>query len=354
MTGHRRSLLAAVLAAASLASGACSSPSTPEERLAAAIDASFADRVAYELRVTTDREALSALGDGADQVAAFLETLSLSGVRVPGDAISLTLELVGQRLIDVRSIEGGERVFLSLGIPQLAALVGADLRDPEESLGPALEAAGVDPTVREAFVAAVRGEWVGIEGRLDPAAVGGLVGQESEDPAAAERVAEALEGGVTGFLARFLAVEAELGPEGAHDYRVEFQLHALIRALATAASPTEGEDAVGGADLEAALDRLPETIPGRIETSEGLATAVVLDLAEAIRRTGAEVTGNIELVLTLSEHGTAPDVEAPEGAVTVTAEQFTATLQRFRELSETLDQLSSSIGGSGTGGTDGG
>lgn len=316
----RRRPATALLAVLALVLAACGAPSDPGDALSEAFEATFADSLVYELSLEADSGVLTELAEDQGQVAALLGGVSLGGV-VDGESASVRIEGLGSTLLELRSLDEGDTLYARLGVRDLLAMAAGGDVDPAALL--ALSgAADLPEDVREVLTAALEGQWVAIEGGLDRAVRDGaseadLSDQEIE---AREIMAELLGGDLSGFLDRYVTVAGEDRGDAIRTIEVTFELREFLRA----ASELEAADAAADApsDLEAELADLPETIPGVVEIRDGLVTELRFSLAEPLREAGAEVSGALDLVLELSDHGEVDPVVAPEGAVSVDADQL--------------------------------
>lgn len=329
-TPRRRHLASVLLVVLALVAAACGD-GDPESRLAEAFEDTFEGEFAYAFTVEADRNALDALGEGAGQAAAFLSGFGATGV-VQEDAASFSVEILGANLLEVRTI-GDEAFYLQLGLNDLLAAFGGGAFDPRDELVPALDALDLSEEVQTTVLDALDGRWVGVEGELDPQRFAELMGGEAatEDPeATAERVRELFGEDVPAFFERYVIVEEEVEEDDTTRYRVLLQVHELLRAAAELDPDTAGAGALD--DLEADLADLPETVPGSVVVNDGLVTSIRFDIADAAREAGTTVDGSVLLRLDLSDHGDVPDVEAPEAATVLTAEQFSEALASIAAL----------------------
>jgi hypothetical protein len=299
--------LVALLTVLALVASACNrEPADPGEALAEAFERTFGSSVAYQVTIDADREAIDGLGDDVGRLATLIAGFSMDGV-LDEDVASGRLEGLGSTLVEIRSF-GEELTYARLGISDLLALAG--IPDPA-ALVDAAEL-DVDPEVTAALQAALRGEWIAIEGPLH--------GSDDVDEDAAEATLRELLGGdKAAFFERYVVVDSREEVEGGEVYRVGLELRELVRSVGEA-NERLGEDAP--ADLDADLADLPERVDGTVEVRDGVVTDLRFALGDALRDAGGELTGAIDLVIELSDHGEAGPVEEPDAAATITAEQL--------------------------------
>lgn len=311
MTRHAHRSLLALTTVVALLLAACGTPD-PQTRLERAVQETIRGSFAYELTLDADQ---AALGDGGP-TATFAQSLLVAGRR-DGDALELRVGLGGFDLLEVRSLSE-EEVYVRVRLDQLAGLVGGGF-DPQATLVPALEQAGVSQEVIDAVTAAFRGEWIGVQGEIDSQELQDAFrgATPTEDASAAEQaIREALCDDLTGFIECYVTVEEVREVEGATHFDVELAVRELVRAIAQAASGEEAEDL--GSDLA----EVPESAPAEIVVEDGRVTRVRVDLAEAVRSAGGDVPGAMALNLDLSDHGEVEPITAPEGAVTISGDQL--------------------------------
>lgn len=314
----------------SLAVACSSAPADPAGRLASAVSETVATEFAYDLTVDAAPEALGSLDDASTGgTSELLSSLRVAGVVEGERAASIAVTLVGESpVVEVRSISD-EAVYARLGLGDLLASTGGGEAPPAERIEPLLAMLGLAPRAQEVVVAALDGEWVGVEGEIDAARLGALVGPSASpgDAEAEEDVRRQLGGDLPGFVQRFITVTDEREQEDGRVYDVELELRELVRALG-------GIGGAPGGGFEAALDGLPPTVPGTVETRAGLVTLMSFDVAGAAREAGREVDGAISIDLALSDHGAVEPVAPPDDAVTMTGEQLDDMVLRLDELGE--------------------
>jgi hypothetical protein len=326
---RRRVLLPAVVGILSLVLAACGgTPATPEERLAEAFEDSFADGFTFAVSLDADQSALGGLGADAGPAASILNGLGVGGSIDADGNLVLRVSVLGTDVLEARGI-GEDASYLRLDIADLVALAGGDVAGLQAQLGPVLQGFGVAPEVIDAIDAGLAGEWIGIEGQLDAAALQGLGGgdvpdEEEARQALRERFGEDL----PTFFERFLVVGEETTGEGdVSTFSVSLKLRELIEAAARLNTDLgTGEDAgLGG--LEDDLAELPELVPGTIQLTDGLVSSLRFDVASTVREAGGDLDGEFDVVVTFSEHGAVAPVEAPETAVTLEAEVLSESLE---------------------------
>lgn len=315
------------LALVALFVGGCGeSGEDPSTRLSDAVEATFGGSFAYEFRITADRSALDAVGDEAGGIAAFLSGFALDGV-VDGERSSFDLRVLGTDVLQVRDV-GEDAFYLRVGLNEILGSGGAPGLDLAADIAPALEALGIDEEVRGAILAALDGAWVGVEGAFDAQSIAEALGGEAPAEGEVEGdVRQRFGEDLPAFVERFVTVEELVEEEGTTHYDVSLDLRALLRAAAELNQDLGNADTLQ--DLEADLSELPQRVPGRVTTRDGVITSIVFDVAEAARAAGDDLQGRFDLKLDLSDHGDVAPVEAPEGATTITGEQFTDALRRL-------------------------
>jgi hypothetical protein len=327
---RRRRLPVVVTAVLALVLAACGGDDDPSSALADAFERTFSDSLAYELTIDADDAALTGMAEDDGQVAAIVRGLALEGV-MDDDAMSLTVRGLGSPLLELRSLDEGDTLFARLGIRDLLALAGGGDFDPAQLL--ALSGTELSAETEAVVLAGLEGRWLAIEGGFEEAIDAGA----SEDTEEAEAAVEELLGGdLAGFLERYVTAAGEDRGDEQRTIEVEFQLREFLRA----ASEVDAEAAgVSTDDLEADLAELPETVPGLVTLQDGLVTELRIELATPLRDSGAEVDGDLDLVLDLYDHGAVDPVVAPEDPLAVTPEQ----------LEEAFEALSGSGMGGGLG-----
>lgn len=326
---HRTGRVPLLVALLALVLAACGGGSSdPAEQLAEAFQGTFEDSFAYRFVVDADQAAMDGLGEGAGQAAAFLSGFAVAGV-VDEDAMSFDVQALGSALLQVRAI-GEEELYARLGVQDLLGLMGGGFAP--EDLVPALETLGFDQEMQGIVLSALSGEWIGIEGGFDAARFGGLTGEDaSVDPDEAETAfKDAFGDDLPAFFERFVVVQGEPDEtDGTETFAVALQLRELLRAASSMSEEVGAAEGMSLEDLEADLADLPETVPGEVSVRDGVVTEIAFRAAETIRESGTEVTGDLDLVLELSDHGDVEAISAPEGATTITSDQLAEMLEKL-------------------------
>lgn len=329
VTTTSRSVLGLLLAVALLAA-ACASED-PQTRLENAFERTFDSSFAYELTIEADQEALQQLPGGGAQVGTMLQGLAVSGRRA-GDAVELRLGFGGFNLFELRSLPD-DQLFVRLALDQLGAFLGGQGGlDPDATIVPPLEQAGVPSEVIDAVRAAFDGRWVGIEGQLDPQQLQDALGGVTPSPAASadeEAVREALCEDLRGFAECYITVQEVTSQDGQDVFQVQLALREVVRAVSEAA-PAAGEQVE---DLESDLATLPDQVPATVTVRDGRVTQLAVDIAEAMRSGGSDTAGTIEIRLDLTEHGEVEDITVPEDAVTITGDQLAEAMVALSQVS---------------------
>lgn len=307
--GWRR--VATVGALAALVAGglaACTSdepPADPEAALVQTVEDTLDGAFAYRLAAEADREALEALGRDLGSVAARLNLFEVSGVVADG-AVSVEVQAVGTPLAELRRFaDDAVYVRVAAGDGPLAALATPELEG--RLLGMAIQT-DQPQSVVDAIGALFAGEWVGVTGAFDAAALAGLADPDATatEDGDAERATP-----LPDVVAEYLTVTDRTEDDGSTTLRVDLRVRALLQAVARL-----GGD-VDLAALEDGLGVLPETVTGDVVTRDGVVRAIVFDVAAGAREAGQDVPGALELRLELSEHGDPEVPEVPEARATV-------------------------------------
>lgn len=319
--------MTALLVLLALVAAACSQPD-PQQRLEDAFGRTFDGSFAYQLTVEADDEALQGLGANSAQAGAVLQGLAVAG-RKDGEALELRVGFGGFDLLQFRSL-GEEELYLKMALDQLGAFLGGGQGfDPDTTVVPPLQQAGVSQDVIAAVRAAFNGQWVGIQGPIDSERLQGQLGATPTETSTGqdEAVREALCEDLEGFAECYLEVQDMTEEDGRTVFDVRLALRELARALAEAAPTGEQVE-----DLDADLADLPEQVPATAVVQDGVVTRLTLDVAEAMRSAGTETQGTIDLHLDLSEHGDVEPIEAPDGAVSITGDQLADAMASLSEL----------------------
>lgn len=321
-------LVLAVLTVLGLVSTACSSPD-PQTRLENALARTFDGSFAYELTIAADQAALQGLGQQGAQAGAFLQGFAIAGSRAD-EAFELRLGFGGFDLVELRSLSE-EELYLKLALDQLGAFLGGGQGfDPDATIVPPLEQAGVSGAVIDAVRAAFNGQWVGIEGPIDSDALqdalGGATPSETptgDDQALREALCEDLEG----FAECYLEVQEVTEEDGQDVFQVRLALRELVAALSEAAPTGEQVE-----DLRSDIADVPEQVPAAVTVQDGVVTRLAVDVAEAVRSGGGDMQGSIELRLDLSDHGEVDEITAPDGATTISGDQLADAMAALANL----------------------
>lgn len=296
-------------------------PSDPQQALVDALERTGDTSFAFAL--TADVQDGSS-DPGATQGMAVLRSARLSGAHNDG-AVSLTIQAMGFEFAELR-ILADESLFVRLNTQAIADLSGG-MADPQQLLG--MLPPGMPAEIRTFAEAALRGEWVGIEGAFEPPADAAMLpGDAPLSSQEAQALVDGLRervGNLTRFVEDFASVsEVAAGDESARRFAVALDVEALVRAAAEVFEEATGEPPPPD-EVEQTIAELPETVTGiEVTVADRLVTAVTVNLVELFGAADepASLPEAAVLTLELSEHGAAPAVERPEGAVTVTAERL--------------------------------
>ncbi|MBW3576800.1 MAG: hypothetical protein KY462_03490 [Actinobacteria bacterium] len=328
------------MAIAVVASLAACGDGDARSRLAAATQRTFGGPVTFAATVDADDAALRDLfGDQAQIAGQVLEGLRVAGRRA-GDSYEVRLSVLGLDLFDLRSV-AGDTTFLRLGFSSLAALATGG-GDPGERIVGLIRDRGAPEPVADAVAAVFRGDWIGVEGDIDPDRLNEVLGGPTPGPTTPTdaSVGAALGEDPAGFVQRYVAVHDVTDTDRARRYDIAVQLRELLAALSQL-DPTRRVE-----DLQSDLKELPEAVPATMQTRIldapwyrrllGMSGAEVLtgatfDLAALARAGAADANGSFRVQLDLSDHGSTEPIQGPDDAVTVTSEEF---LEAARLLSE--------------------
>jgi hypothetical protein len=302
--------------------GACTGgePATASERLTKAVEDTFSGSYGYRISAEADRAALSGLGEGAGQAAAFLNTFALSGV-VDGDVVTFdAFLLVSDPIVQVRRYSD-EEMYFRLGLLDLPIEISGQTQ-LETNLLAVAQQEQLPQTVTDGIQGLFQGRWVGVVGPFDPAALAGITPTPATTASGAP---PSLQEGLPAFLRAFVEVNQEVADDGTRRYDVDLRLRDLLRSLAGAAGSIDAAG-IDPSTLEADLAALPETVAGRIDTEDGVVTEIHFDVAEAARALGRDVPGQILLRLQISDPGNVTVPDPPDDAVDVPSEDLASGL----------------------------
>lgn len=264
---------------------------------------------AFDLSFELDDAAQSSLSEDDPQAAAFLRTLRVSGRTDDGGA-AFTIHALGLDVAEMVTTTD-EEFFVRID-PGVVALFS----EGEMTADDLLAGFGDAPAeLSEPLGVLLGGGWIGVDGaeaRKMQEEFGGA-GMSPIDPEEAKAAFERHFGGVEEFVRDDLDI-AHLG-DGV--YGISLHAKDTFGRFAALMNELLG-DVMGTAiqeELDADLDDVPETIGGVEVTIVGrLIERVRLDLFEMMRSAGADDVpdGTFHVALTLSEHGTAGAVEAPQ------------------------------------------
>lgn len=282
------------------------------DRLAAAVDATFAEPVAFNLTIDASDEALRDFGAAAGPLAGLLAGSSAAGV-VEGDRVAFGLTVGGLDLLQVRVIGAGEQ-YLRFNLGGLAQLATGSSEAVRDQLEAGMADAGLDPEARDAVLAAAGGEWVR------------LVADPVDGPSAGASVGEAL-----AALVRTAEPVDHLGSlddepfDGQLDVEVDVE-----RALAAVAEALAGlvPTAPSTAPTTAPTTEAAQVLDARVVVSAGTVRSMVVELGPL-----AEGGQDLDLVLDLRQ--LAPDgdlVRPPDAVATVTLDQLRRAAAALRPL----------------------
>lgn len=298
----RQVALAAVVA---VALGGCTGDPAAERRevLEAGVERTFEGAVAFNLELDVpggdDDDVLGAEG-APGGLTALAGAATVAGV-VEDDRLAAGLAVAGIDLLQLRVTEPGAQ-FVRFNLGALTAAAGGDPATGGSELDDRLAAAGVEPDVRRAVVAAAQGEWVRIEAE---ASGGATAGSSVGDALAA--------------LLRTAEPTAHRGDLGERPFGGQLDVEVdTERALATATRVLAGLAPDAVPDAQDIGDGEP--LDGRVIFGDGAVRTFVLELGPVDDGDGAPA---IELLLELRPLD--PDeqlVTEPEATVTLTPEQL--------------------------------
>jgi hypothetical protein len=288
--------------------GACS-PADPETRLSQAVETTLVESFTY----TAEIEGEATGGGAMTEVGAMLRGLGVDGIR-SDEAWSLRVGVLGFDILELRST-GGEVRHLQLGLGRVLSMLGGPETDPSARLVEELERRGVSPGAVEVVREGMRGEWLTIEGPIDPEELDAALG--GRDVAETDRRAliDVLGGDIRGFIDDYVVVLDVEEEDGREVFRIEVETAAIARAL----------DALDGDDADRLQGEPPEKVPGTVTVRDGRIEEIVLEV-------GDEGGAASRVVIRLSDHGQVAIPEAPERATVVDAETFLEALHALADL----------------------
>ncbi|MDP9022866.1 MAG: hypothetical protein M3N57_09275 [Actinomycetota bacterium] len=319
-------------------------------QLAAATQRTFGRPVTFAATVDADDAALRGLfGDQARIAGQVLDGLRVAGRRA-GDSYEVRLSVLGLDLFELRSV-AGDTTFLRLGFSSLAVLATGG-GDPGERIVGLVRERGASEPVADAVAAAFRGDWIGVEGDIDPDRLNEVLGGPTPAPTTPTdaSLGAALGEDPAGFVQRYVAVHDVTATDGARRYDITVQLRELLAALSEL-DPTRRVD-----DLQSDPEELPEAVPATMQTrileapwyrrvlgmsGAEVVTGATFDLAALAPAGAADGNGSFRVQLDLSDHGSTEPIEGPDDAVIVTSEEF---LEAARLLTEVFQDAASEDG----------
>lgn len=322
--------LSAMLVVVALLAAACGGSSKePASELADAIKALGETSFAYALTLDLDGAAANELlGPDMGMAAGFVNSLAITGA-VDDGAFSLGAGLMGFEPFSLRSYDGGEELYVRVGLAEIAQSFGADL----SQMGLSPEAfAGMPGDAGELFSRLLGGEWVGFVG-LDA----GELGDDQADAAAElgvdvqqlQQLGEDLRARLSDIdeLLADLAVVTRTETDGKVTFGIAIrteeglrEVQQLLRPIMAAVGEEQTEAEIE-AEIAQAMQTAPASIPGLSATvTDGDLTEIALDvglLLGAFNATEqAANAGDFVLRLGFSEHGSAQVEDKPADAVT--------------------------------------
>lgn len=325
MRTPRPSFLLALLLA--LVATACGSggPTDPTEAVVDAVDRTFSGPFAFGVSVELDDAARDALAQEDPQASAIIDGLGLSGA-VGDPAFSLLVEFMGIEAFEMRRTDQ-THTYVRLAISEVAQAFGEPIPQDEMLAG----LSSLPPELQDAARAFLEGRWVAFIG--DPEAVATAselnFGPDPEEIRSDFAVAF---GDPGEFMRRFTEIEESGTQGGGTVYTVRIRARDLARAGMEFVS-----DAFGGIglmmgaaseDIEADLAEVPELIDGgQVVIEDRLVQQLSVDVLAMARSAAGDAAadvppGSASLVVNLSDHGTEPDLAAPEGAVELDLERL--------------------------------
>jgi hypothetical protein len=338
MSEHRVAWrLGAIVSALVLVPTACGGtgePADAKEALIAAIEATLGDSFTFEVSGELSpafRDAMVRDDPSAGPGLAMVTSARLTG-RSDGDDLAVTFELLGTELAEAREIADSD-LYLRVDTATIANISQGSF-DPEEAIS-WLEEWGLPPEFVGFAEAGLRGGWIGILGVGDielsdlgldqlGVPVEEFGGDLEQIDAAIQRTRERFSDPAV-LIEEFTTVTLS-DSDGAQVYDVAIEVHALIREAAALVEEILGEP-VPEEDVQESLGEAPERIDGLvITTRDGRVTQVSFDVGRAAAPfpdAPPELTpGAVVIEAALDDHGGADAVDAPDDAVTITAEQL--------------------------------
>ncbi|MBW3661623.1 MAG: hypothetical protein KY469_00865 [Actinobacteria bacterium] len=329
--------LGAILSALALLATGCGGtgePADAKDALIAALEATLKDSFAFEVSGELSpafRDVIIRDDPSAGAGLAMVTSATLTG-RSDGEDGTVALEALGTRLGELRSI-GDADLYLQVDTQTIAGISQGGF-DPDHAVTSIAELA-LPPDITAFLEAGVRGGWIGVLGigDLDLADIGaeGLGFPVESFGGDLDQIDEAIERTRERFsdpavvIGEFTTVTVTES-DGAEVYEVAIEVHALIREAAEIVGDLAG-DPVPEEDVQQTVDQAPERIEGLvITTRESRITGVSFDVgraATAFPDAPPELQpGAVVIEVALADHGAAEPVDAPDDAVTITAEQL--------------------------------
>lgn len=327
MNGQRRragGLLTALLVLVAAACGG-GGPTNPTDAVADAFDRTFSGPFTFEVSVELDEAARTALGEEDPKASALFDGVGMSGA-VGNERFALLVEVMGVEAFEMRRTDA-THTYVRLAISEVAEAFGEPIPQDEVLAG----LRQLPPELQDAARAFLEGRWVAFVG--DPEAVA----TPSElnlgpDPAELRSEFQRTFGDAQSFMERFAVVEETGSQDGGTAYTIRLRARELARSgvefVADVVGGMAGSMMLGGQDLESDLAEVPDVIEGgEVVVRDRLLQRLSVDfLAMARSAAGDDATdvpdGSAALVATFADHGTEPDVTAPDDAVELDIESL--------------------------------
>lgn len=324
----RHALRAGAFAAAfAVALSACGGGrADPSQALADALDG-LRSGVAFALSVDIDpafRDRVTAEDPDAAQFFGVAQGGRITG-RATSSGVELTVQLLGGDLFSLRAVDQ-DALYVRID-PNLLSQLSEGGFDPQQLLG---QLSGLPPQLQPVVQALLGGQWVGVTGLQQLAGqlpTGGLT--PAPEATAFAAALEAEFGDLRQVVDRYLEV-TERSREGDRQVLdVRIRLRALLQRIAELAGESPEAPPVPLPSTEDLSD-VPELVGGiTVTLTGGDVTEIAFDVGETAASVGGEVPEGLEpgavvVRIEFSEHGAVEPVEAPEGAVTIGADELGA------------------------------
>jgi hypothetical protein len=328
---HRGQRVMGLLLAAALVVGLGGCGPGQDQLVAVALDDAArtvaTETFGFRLDVDTDDAAAALLEEQVGPLGPLMVSAAVRGI-ADGDRLSLSVELLGITVLDVRSI-GASELFVRLDLGSFAELLGEAAATERgatlgETVGAQLLANGVEGPVAAAIVAATDGRWVALTTGvpiLDSSQTGTGDGASALGLALAEVLRAAI---VTGTF-------GELRDGTPADVLLDIELSPRT-ALGAAMAVLTGLDPTGVfRDVRESATPSPvplDVIRGSVILDDGLLETMTLDLGDALPALLGDgvVAGSYVLTLDMAQANEVVPIERPPVVATLTLAELRAAI----------------------------